>query len=205
MTPYWKIKNKIRSYRRNEWGVFLDPEVSVFSSNCTGSLYLHEHHMRFNSPFVNLWIRPSDYIRMLNNLDYYLSQSFVFVDDENKPYPVGMLGDVKIFFQHYKSKEDAVKKWTERCERINKEKIRVIMVQRGQCTYEDLQAFENLPYKYKVCFTYKDYPELSSMFHIRGFEKKGKVGDLYEFEGVFSFRKYYDQFKMDEFINGQYW
>lgn len=88
MTPYWKFKNRIREIQ----DVKIDEDVSVFSSNCTGSLYLHEHHMRFNSPFVNLWIRPAEYITLLSDLDRYLNSEMEFIFDENVTYPVGLLG-----------------------------------------------------------------------------------------------------------------
>lgn len=88
MTPYWRIKNSIRKVK----DIKIDDEVSVFSSNCTGSLYLHEHHLRFNSPFVNLWVRPAEYIKLLLDLDRYLNSKMVFVHDENVNYPVGLLG-----------------------------------------------------------------------------------------------------------------
>lgn len=202
MTPYWKFKNRIRKIQ----DVKIDEDVSVFSSNCTGSLYLHEHHMRFNSPFVNLWIRPAEYITLLSDLDRYLNSEMEFIFDENVTYPVGLLGgDVKIFFQHYKTEQEAVDKWKERCKRINKDKVRVIMVQRGKCSYEDLKNFEQLPYEHKVCFTYKEYPEFKSTYYIRGFEKKKAVGDLFEFESLFSLKKYYDQFDMEAFLNGLYY
>ena len=47
--------------------------------------------------------------------------------------------------------------------------------------YEDLQAFDNLPYPNKVVFTHKPYPELKSAFYIKGFENEGEVGDLFTF------------------------
>ena len=202
MTPYWKLKNSFRKVEE----VYIDKDVSVFSSNCTGSLYLHEHHVRFNSPFVNLWLRPAEYIKLLSDLDKYLNCKMKFIYDEEVNYPVGLLGgDVKIFFQHYKTEQEALKKWKERCARINRDKIRVIMVQRGKCTYEDLKNFEMLPYEHKVCFTYKEYPEFKSTYYIRGVEEKKAVGDLFEFEGLLSLKKYYDQFNMPDFLNGIYY
>ena len=33
---------------------------SVVCNNCNGAMVLHEFGLPFNSPFVNLWIPPSD-------------------------------------------------------------------------------------------------------------------------------------------------
>ena len=66
--------------------------------------------------------------------------------------------------------------------------------------YEDLQAFDNLPYPNKVVFTHKPYPELKSAFYIKGFENEGEVGDLFTFSG-WNGEKYYDQFDYVSWFN----
>ena len=40
-------------------------------------MILHDLGLRFNSPFVNLWISPSDFIKMLGRLNYYMSCELV--------------------------------------------------------------------------------------------------------------------------------
>lgn len=52
-------------------------EFSLISSNCNGGMILHDLGLRFNSPFVNLWISPSDFIKMLGRLNYYMSCELV--------------------------------------------------------------------------------------------------------------------------------
>ena len=66
--------------------------------------------------------------------------------------------------------------------------------------YEDLQAFDSLPYPNKVVFTHKPYPELKSAFYIKGFENEGEVGDLFTFSG-WNGEKYYDQFDYVSWFN----
>lgn len=51
----------------------VNTSVTVFSSNCFGAVVCHDFGMRFNSPMVNLFMMPDDYLRFLNNLKYYLS------------------------------------------------------------------------------------------------------------------------------------
>ena len=41
--------------------------VTVFSSNCVGAVACHDLGMRFNSPTVNLFMKPADYLRFLGN------------------------------------------------------------------------------------------------------------------------------------------
>ena len=43
-------------------------DFSLIANNCNGAFILHDLGMRFNSPFVNLWIKPDDYIKILSDL-----------------------------------------------------------------------------------------------------------------------------------------
>ena len=39
--------------------------MSVISANCVGAFILHDLNQPFNSPFVNLYLDPSDFVRYL--------------------------------------------------------------------------------------------------------------------------------------------
>ena len=54
-------------------------------------------------------------------------------------------------FVHYKSFEEAVEKWQERCKRVNKEKMLFVFTDTGSCDDEDVQRFDKLPYP-KILF-----------------------------------------------------
>lgn len=56
-------------------------------------MILHELGERFNSPTVNLFFKAEDYLKFLENLDYYLKQALVEVESE-KNYPVAKLDDI---------------------------------------------------------------------------------------------------------------
>ena len=55
-----------------------DTNFSLISSNCTGAMLLHELGFRFNSPFVNLWLYPKDYLNYLENIEEYNNKELVF-------------------------------------------------------------------------------------------------------------------------------
>lgn len=210
MTPYWNIKDRIRTAicLRFGWGgggycncfSKINPALTVVSSNCTGSLICHEIGLRFNSPFVNLWIHPHDFVRLVDDLEEYMNAPLRFVKDAQVKYPVAMLKDVRIYFQHYKSEEEAEYKWLQRRARMDYEHLCIIMVQKDNWCYEDLKQFDSLPYEHKVVFTNKEYPELESAYYIRGFEDKPEIRHMYEFEGLFSLKKYYYQFDTIQFL-----
>lgn len=155
----------------------------------------------FRSPFVNLYLSPTDFLRYLNNLSHYVNAELTF-EPSSQPYPVGKLDDLTIHFMHYHSEEEAKTKWMARTKRINWDNLFIIMTDRDGCTYQDLQAFEQLPFKNKVAFTHKPYPELTSTFYIKGFENQKQVGDLFAFSGWCG-EKYYDQFDYVTWFNGE--
>ncbi|WP_439257666.1 DUF1919 domain-containing protein [Lonepinella sp. BR2271] len=174
---------------------------SVISSNCNGALILHDLHQPFNSPFVNLYLEPDDFIRYLSNIEYYNNQELTFVKSE-KHYPIGQLADIKIHFMHYATEQQAKQKWQQRSQRINWDNLFIMMTDRDGCTYQHLQQFDALPFANKVVFTHKPYPELKSAFYIKGFEQQGQVGDLFDYVG-WNGKKYYDQFDYVTWFNQQ--
>lgn len=173
--------------------------MSVISSNCNGAFILHDLGEQFRSPFVNLYLTPNDFIQYLKHLDQYMNEELVFVKSDTS-YPVGILKDITIHFMHYHSEEEAKSKWQARSQRINKENLFIMMTDRDGCSYQNLQEFDRLPFKNKVVFTHKPYPEFASAFYISGFEQEKQVGDLFEYAGL-NGKKFYDQFDYVSWFN----
>ncbi|AKD38404.1 hypothetical protein I926_05400 [Pasteurella multocida subsp. multocida OH4807] len=199
-----RICNKLNAYIR----YFLNQEkrkrlikrdITVISSNCLGGFMLHDLNLRFNSPFINLYLTAKDFLRYLQNIEFYQSQPLEFIQTE-KTYPVGKLADLHIHFMHYHNEQEAREKWQQRSQRMNLENLFIIMTDRDGCTYQDLVEFDALPFKNKVVFTNKDYPELKSAVKISGFEQEEMVGDLSEYTG-FNGKRYYDQFDYVAWFN----
>ncbi|EFX91559.1 hypothetical protein HMPREF0027_1389 [Actinobacillus ureae ATCC 25976] len=175
--------------------------MSVVSINCNGAFILHELGEQFRSPFVNLYLSPTDFLKYLKNMSHYMQAKLTFLATE-KNYPVGKLDNLTIHFMHYHSEQEAASKWEERTKRINLDNLFVMMTDRDGCTYQDLQEFDRLPFKNKVLFTHKPYPELKSTLYVKGFEDKTQVGDLFEFSG-WNGKKYYDQLNYVNWFNGK--
>lgn len=176
-------------------------DFSIIASNCNGAFILHDLGIRFNSPFVNLWMKPDDFIRFLSNINHYLSCEMMFVEEPDISYPIGLLDDVRIYFQHYLTKETAKEKWNERVKRINFNNLFIMFTDRDGCSYQNLCEFEALPYKNKVVFTHVPYPEFKSAYYLKGWENETSVGMCFEYKSFFSIRKYYDDFNYIEWFN----
>lgn len=142
--------------------------LSVIAINCWGGLILHRLGMKFNSPFVNLFVRSCDYIKLLQNFQYYMSCPFEFVrwnyDSNTKlQYPVMKIGDVEIHCNHDNKIEDAVEKWNRRKKRINYDNLFVMYYTSDP---EAAAAFDDLKFKKKICFTSFE-SDLKSAFYLK--------------------------------------
>ena len=126
-----------------------------------------------------------------------------FINKENIDYPVGMLDDIKLYFVHYESEEQARSKWIERSKRINLENLFILMTDRDGCTKDDLIEFDNLPYKNKIVFTHVPYDDIKSAVYIKGFEKDNEVGMCFKFKNRFTGKKYYDDFDYVSWFNNK--
>ncbi|MBN6065685.1 DUF1919 domain-containing protein [Aggregatibacter actinomycetemcomitans] len=207
MSLFSKIKGAVNKFHRKSINRKLKNRLqnhgmSVLSSNCVGAFILHDLNEPFNSPFVNLYVKPRNFIRYLQNMPHYHQQTLVFKPDD-KSYPVGWLDDIPIHFMHYHSAQEAQEKWETRLKRLDLDNLFIVMTDKDGAegvTYQDLVDFDNLPFKNKVVFTHKPYPELKSAVYIKGFENETQVGDIFEFSG-WNGEKYYDQFDYVAWFN----
>lgn len=193
----WRLYKEIKRKRLKNFN------PTIISSNCNGGIIYHDLGLTFNSPTINLSMDTDDFIRLVSNLKYYLEQEIYEIKDENYDFPCGMLEDIKIRFNHYKTFEEAVDKWNERKKRINWDNIFIMAIDGDNATYDSLKNFEELPYQNKVIFTHKKYPEFKSSYYISGFEDKDGVGVLIYFKKKFFIRRYLDEFDYVSFFNNK--
>ncbi len=176
-----EIGHWVRLYLRNKLdrARFNNPEVSIITNYCMGGIICHDLSIRFNSPTVNLKILPSDFIKLLENLKEYMDKEIIEIKVDSVSYPVGMLDDIKLWFVHYKTFEDAVNTWNRRKKRINWDNIRVMLTVREECNDDILSRFEKLPYK-KVAFANEEHPNFASVIFANknGKQLSGYISDI---------------------------
>lgn len=202
-----KVINLINRFKRRQYikqykNKLINRNFTIISSNCNGGFIMNDLGVKFNTPTVNLFLKPKDFNKFLLNFDKYINMDLEEEKVEDLKYPIGKLGDIKIYFQHYKSFEEAKVKWDERKKRVNLDNMFIMSTDRDGCTKEDIIQFDKLPYKNKVIFTHKIYPDIKSTFYIKGFENAGEVGVLSEFRGLTGMR-YYDEFDYVKWFNGE--
>lgn len=174
---------------------------TVIASNCSGMFMYYDLGLPYLTPTVNLSIEMNDFVKMVGNLKWYMEQKMTETHDQKYSCPVGILGDIKIYFIHYDSFEEGVLKWEERKRRINWDNLFIVGSEKDGCTYETIREFDKLPYKNKVIFTHVKYPEFSSAFCIKGFEDKDELGVIIYFKEQRLMRRYLDDFDYVKFVN----
>lgn len=187
-------------YKKKKRRRLKNTDFTIIAANCCGTMMYYDLGLPFLSPTINLVIGMGDLIKMLGNLKWYMEQKLVEVSS-NYEFPVGLLGDIRINFIHYKTFEEAAVKWETRKARINWENLFVVGT--DGCSYETVKKFDRLPCKNKVIFTHKEYPDLASAYYIKGFEDKEQVGTLTNYKDQFLKRRYLDDFDYVSFLNGE--
>lgn len=149
---------------------------TIICSTCAGGIIYNRLGKKFLSPTVNLWFTDKDLQKIAGDLRHYMNTELVFVEDSSVNYPVAMLDDVRIYFNHADTAEEAREIWNRRRERVNYDNIWLISCDRG-LDYEDIKAFGNLPAKGKVLFTAKEYPEFDYCLFFKEYEGRDSVGE----------------------------
>lgn len=197
---------KVSSFHDRLKGEYkLSNTPTILSSNCSAGLIYHSLGLRFMSPTINLTIPNQFFFKFLMNLKWYLSQKLVLkemVDNNSYPnfkYPICFLGDIEIMFNHYRSFEDASKKWNERKKRVNFDNLYVI-VSEDTFSDEQLKQLSCFQCKRIVIFTNKKR-ELDNCFQLFCRTKKPYVGSFANLTSN-GFRVYEREFNYAAWLNG---
>lgn len=139
-------------------------DFTIICNNCIGGGIYHKFGIKYTSPTVGLFFYLEDYIKLLENFEYYINQPLKFKNSsihdkvnelrKTKNFPIGVLGDdVEIFFMHYKDEAEAQAKWTRRVKRINYDNLFFIYSDAGDFCDDFLSRYEKLPFDRKIFFS----------------------------------------------------
>lgn len=145
---------------------------TILCSNCIGGYIYHRLEQQFNTPTINTYIKPSEFIYFCLNLDYYLTQKLHFIETPND-YPIAQLignGDIPtitVSFIHEESIENANKNWERRKTRVNKDNLYVIYHLIDGLTVEEAKKLTGFPCNNIVLLTAKPIPEIPWSYYIK--------------------------------------
>ncbi len=132
----------------------LNSNLTIFSINCWGGLTYNRLGMEFLSPFINMYVNETDYLKLLRHPKSYLTHEPTLVEYRYEPtlqneYPICRIDDVELHFNHYTTVEHAIDKWNSRKVKVNWDNLFVMMYTTDP---EVASRFIDLPYENKVCF-----------------------------------------------------
>ncbi|MGN1298841.1 MAG: DUF1919 domain-containing protein [Candidatus Scatovivens sp.] len=172
--------------------IFVRKDISLISQNCIGGIIYHDMNMKFLSPTINLYFDSKDFIKFVNNIDYYLSKDMIFL---NTQIVTGIIEDIKIYFLHYSTKEEAIEKWNERKKRIINNKIFIIQTDRDGFDEEDFENFKNIKYPKALITRNKDWEKYDFVIYLDKYKNEKTIPD------TIPKREFYKNDKIIKLIN----
>ena len=171
LKPYYhRLQRMCKFYRRI--GLH-SKDFSIISNNCTAGYVYQYFGIPYNTPTEGLYFTTSDYIKLMQNPEYYFKQQVRLIDPHKSSlaqvgrcinYPVGVIDDVEIYFMHYPDPKEAISKWYRRTSRINYKKLFFLLTETEFMRQGQIRLFseilENRGY-FGVCLTMNDY----NVFH----------------------------------------
>ena len=154
---------------------------------------------------MNFYFSAEDYVKFVSKYKEYLENGKLV--DVTKP---GEKVKVAIEIEgesiianaiHYKTADDFIEKWNQRKVRVNYDNCFFMMNDRNGFCEEHLRAFDSLPYKNKVCFVHKEYPQYGTAFYIKGSEKEDMVKTMTEYKRKLGIKRRYDDFDFVSWLN----
>lgn len=187
-------------------------DFTLLTNNCLAGYIYHDLGLKFLSPTINLRIKPKHFFEFIKDIHYYINNEVVEVKDSSEDYPVGIIygdsnhSDINIFFQHYRTFDEAKSKWDERKRRINFDNLYVMWeFYDGVHSEELLEIFSNINIEKKLVLTHK-YHNLECSYPIDIFNETLEMseigGKIFKYEGL-SGKRYYERFDYINFLNNK--
>lgn len=178
------------------------PEITLLCNNCTGSMMLHDIGIKFNSPFVNLWIEPLDFLEICQNPEEFLLHHELQEAKSELPYPVATINGKKIYLQHYTSFTQAKEIWERRIARMNFAQLHVVTVSRDDNTPLIQQEFSKILNLRKVLLQPTGYSQIEDSLSLpKSSNSANTLPVLTDYCGLFG-KRYYDEFDFVNWLNG---
>lgn len=203
MVTYLEIKYKVINtiFSRYWQRKIKNKNFTIIANNCIGLCIYNKLGLQYATPTVGVWFFSDDYIRFLENFEYYIKQPLKFKQTSKHPeikehtYPIGILDDVEIQFPHEKNEVEAAAKWERRTKRINLSNLFVIYSDRDKFQEEYFKRFQNLSFEHKIFLSSKPRSESNVVF-VQDYKNDPSVGVSPDRE----YEKYFDVIK---WLNGE--
>ena len=174
---------------------------TIFSNNCLGGVFYHDAGLQFTSPLINTAMDGDDFLKFVSDPKHYLKHEMEFFQWAGRDFPIARIDDIEVNFVHYKTPEECVEKWKERAERIIWDNIFIVATNHdGMCHDDCMERFDRLPYKNKIMFVSKDYPQYDWAIPIRQFKNRFQCRVTTSFADMKWHRYYETEFDIAKWI-----
>ena len=179
----WRRRFAARLMRRR----VTNKNFTIISNDCFGGMAYEELGLRYDSPFVGLFVVPEDYLKLLRDLRASCSGPIHFKatsrhrqinewrETIRKAYPIGVLNDeVEIHFLHYADREEAEAKWARRAARIHWDNLLVKICWHDDVRMESwLREFDEMSFPRKLALVPRTFPALRSCVALPNYSTDG--------------------------------
>lgn len=197
------IRRRQEKINENNRKRLINRTPTLICSNCTGGVLYHWLGLKFQSPFINLYMDNDDFLTAMENFDEFINGDIIEDTNSGKSYPVGIgYGGCKIHFMHYKSFEDGIKKWNERKARINKDNMAIWLTNYKSTNYNGggiIKRFNKLPFENKLVFSGHKINEPNVVW-LKGYNKVENKQNIFRTKNIFG-KRWIDQFDYIEYLN----
>lgn len=174
---------------------------TIFSNNCIGGVFYNDAGLQFTSPLINTAMDGEDFLKFVENPHHYLEHDMQFFSWPGRDFPIARIDDIEVNFVHYKTPEECIQKWKKRAERIEWDNIFIVATNHdGMCHDDCMERFDRLPYKNKIMFVTKEYPQYEWAIPIKQFENRFQCRVTVAFADMKGHRYYETAFDIAEWI-----
>ena len=160
----------------------IQTDISVISNNCIAGVMYSDFGLQFLTPTINLCFGGNrDFLNFVLDLEKYCTLGKLVKISESsragfKGAPIAALTveglpDVEIHFLHYKTFKEAQDSWHRRCERINFNKIFVVIEAQDTSDKILIKEYSRIPYP-KIIFTDENF-DFDCCLKMKFYEKYG--------------------------------
>ena len=174
---------------------------TIFSNNCLGGVFYSDAGIQFTSPLINTAMDGDDFLKFLEDPHHYLNHKMEFFTWPGRNFPIARIDDIEVNFVHYSSPDVCIEKWNTRAERIVWDNIFIIATNHdGMCHDDCMERFDRLPYKNKIMFVSKEYPQYDWAIPIRQFKNRFQCRITVSFADMKGHRYYETAFDIAKWI-----
>lgn len=174
---------------------------TIFSNNCLGGVIYSDAGHQFTSPLINTAMDGDDFLKFVSDPHHYLNHEMEFITWPGRNFPIARIDDIEVNFVHYKTPEECVEKWKKRAERIVWDNIFIVATNHDGMNHDDcMERFDKLPYKNKIMFVSREYPQYDWAILIKQFKNRFQCRVTVAFADMKGHRYYETAFDVAEWI-----